>query len=200
MRDVAEERVCSCLGIPAAIVGFGAGLQSTKVGATMNEMRKLAWINGIIPIHRSFADTLHRSLMPDFMRGSANSEVVEFDTSQVTALEEDMNERATRWNALVTGGWVMVGEGRRAMGLDTDDSHNVFLRRAAIKEVLAVMVEPKEGETVDGEATTLAYPDDAMINERRKVDGLEPVPGGDVIHVDANKIEFINLDEIEAEG
>ncbi|MFK4985474.1 phage portal protein, partial [Klebsiella pneumoniae] len=46
-RDVAEERVCACLGIPAAIVGFGAGLQQTKVGATMEELRKLAWNNGV---------------------------------------------------------------------------------------------------------------------------------------------------------
>ncbi|KKM07881.1 hypothetical protein LCGC14_1729490 [marine sediment metagenome] len=137
VRDVAEERVCSCLGIPAAIVGFGAGLQSTKVGATMNEMRKLAWINGIIPIHRSFADTLQRSLMPDFMRGQSNNEVVEFDTSQVTALEEDMNLRATRWNTLIVGGWALVSDGRRAMGLDVTPADEVYLRGLATIEVPA---------------------------------------------------------------
>ena len=137
VRNVSEERVCSLLGIPAAIVGFGAGLQSTKVGATMNEMRKLAWINGIIPIHRSFADTLQRSLMPDFMRGQSNSEVVEFDTSQVTALEEDMNERATRWNTLIAGGWALVSDGRRAMGLDVNPADEVYLRGLATIEVPA---------------------------------------------------------------
>ena len=60
-RDVAEERVCACLGIPAAVVGFGAGLQTAKVGATMGELRKLAWHNGIIPLMRAFADELQRS-------------------------------------------------------------------------------------------------------------------------------------------
>lgn len=40
LRDVSEERVTAALGVPAAVVGFGAGLQSTKVGATMREDRK----------------------------------------------------------------------------------------------------------------------------------------------------------------
>src|SRR5690606_1589441 len=42
LRDIAEERVCAALGVPAAVVGFGSGLQSTKVGATMKELRKEA--------------------------------------------------------------------------------------------------------------------------------------------------------------
>src|SRR3990167_2635934 len=33
LRDVAEERICAALGIPAAVIGFGTGLQQTKVGA-----------------------------------------------------------------------------------------------------------------------------------------------------------------------
>ena len=42
IRDISEERVCAALGIPAAVVGFGTGLQQTKVGATMREMRRTA--------------------------------------------------------------------------------------------------------------------------------------------------------------
>ena len=67
--DRAEERVCACLGIPAAVVGFGAGLQQTKVGATMEELRKLAWHNGVLPLGRQLVDELKRSLLPDFQRG-----------------------------------------------------------------------------------------------------------------------------------
>src|SRR5215813_12549866 len=48
LRNTAEERASAALGIPAAVVGFGTGLETTKVGATMSEMRKLAWMNGII--------------------------------------------------------------------------------------------------------------------------------------------------------
>ncbi len=49
-RNVAEERVCACLGIHSAVVGFGTGMQQTKVGATLEELSKLSWINGVIPV------------------------------------------------------------------------------------------------------------------------------------------------------
>src|SRR3546814_2618913 len=69
-RDVAEERVCALLGIPAAVVGFGAGLQQTKVGATMQQMSKQAWENGVLPFCRLAADELKRSLLPQLDRKS----------------------------------------------------------------------------------------------------------------------------------
>lgn len=93
-RDVAEERVCACLGIPAAVVGFGAGLQQTKVGATMEELRKLAWNNGVLPFARMLADELQRSLLGEF--GNAAGLKVCVDTSDVVALQEDEDKKSDR--------------------------------------------------------------------------------------------------------
>src|SRR3546814_12138577 len=76
-RDVAEERVCALLGIPAAVVGFGAGLQTAKVGATMGELRTLAWTNGVLPSARSLAGELDRSfaeMMEDADKASRSEE------------------------------------------------------------------------------------------------------------------------------
>jgi hypothetical protein len=79
IRDVSEERVCAAIGIPAAVVGFGTGLQQTKVGATMKEMRQLAWISGVIPLQRIVANEIRRSLLPEFIpeasRGSTSDQV-----------------------------------------------------------------------------------------------------------------------------
>lgn len=136
VRDVAEERVCASLGIPAAVVGFGAGLQQTKVGATMSEMRRLAWINGIIPLHRAFAIELKRSLLPDFEKDPAKV-TLEFDLTDVTALEEDLNKRAERVNIGVVGGWIQVSEARRALGEDVVDADNIYLRNLTTIEVPA---------------------------------------------------------------
>lgn len=127
-RDVAEERICACLGIPAAVVGFGAGLQTSKVGATMGELVKLAWRNGVLPILRVLADELDRSLLPDF--GNAAGLKSHYDTSEVLALQDDMDKAATRWNTMIAGGWAMISEGREAMGLDIDPSHEIYLRPA----------------------------------------------------------------------
>ncbi|MDF1778748.1 MAG: phage portal protein [Rhizobiaceae bacterium] len=141
-RDVAEERVCAALGIPAAVVGFGAGLQTAKVGATMTEMRKLAWTNGILPVTATFADEINRSLLPDFSRRPAGrsalkdtGEEVEFDVSDVQALQDELDKLFSRYNVGVAGGWVKVAEAREAVGLDVDPSHDIYLRTFSQIEV-----------------------------------------------------------------
>ena len=130
-RDVAEERVCASLGVPAAVVGFGAGLQTAKVGATMGELRKLAWTNGVLPLLRSFADEVERSLAELLSAGDQ----VGHDTDGVAALAEDRLTQAQQWAAGVTAGAVLVSEFREAMGLDVDDSHRIFLRPFSAVEV-----------------------------------------------------------------
>lgn len=153
-RDIAEERVCSCLGIPAAVVGFGTGLQQTKVGATMSELRKEAWTGGIIPIHRVFASTLRTQLLPDF--GNTDGIKVEFDLSDVMALQEDENERNDRILRQVQGGVRTVAEAREEFGLDVLPQHQIFLRPAAAFEVPAdgsapVSLPPPDEPPPDGQ-------------------------------------------------
>lgn len=143
-RDVAEERVCAVLGIPAAVVGFGAGLQTAKVGATMSELRKLAWTNGVLPIAKVLADELGRSLLPDFRvlagarrAGAANGEEAEFDVSDVQALQDELDKLFSRMDTGVRGGWLTVGEAREATGFDVDESHDIYLRPFSAIEVPA---------------------------------------------------------------
>jgi len=135
VRDVAEERVCACLGIPAAVVGFGAGLQQTKVGATMKELRREAWTGGVLPILRGLADEVERSLLPLYGRHEGLS--VEHDLSAVAALDEDQEARARRWSTLVQGGIATVAEGRRGVGLDAQPADEVYLRPFSAIEVPA---------------------------------------------------------------
>lgn len=146
-RDVAEERVCAALGIPAAVVGFGAGLQTAKVGATMTELRKLAWTNGVLPITTILADEINRSLLPDFATGRT-AEEVEFDVSDVQALQDELDKLFTRMDTAVRGGWAMVAEAREAVGFDVDDSHYIYLRPFSAIEVPAGA--PPRVEAPDG--------------------------------------------------
>lgn len=157
-RDVAEERVCAALGIPAAVVGFGAGLQTAKVGATMTEMRKLAWTNGVLPITTTFADEINRSLLPDFGT-ERTAEEVEFDVSDVQALQDELDKLFTRYDTGVRGGWIMVAEAREAAGLDVDDSHRIYLRPFSAIEVPAgqpARVEPTDAGKGRGKSGTKA--------------------------------------------
>lgn len=132
-RDVAEERVCACLGVPAAVVGFGAGLQQTKVGATMEELRKLAWNNGVLPIARMFADELQRSLLPQF--GKVSGQKVGWDTGEVLALQEDEDKKVERWGKKLQSGAVTAFEYRVGIGEEANDSHRFYLRPISSIEV-----------------------------------------------------------------
>ncbi len=135
-RDVAEERVCACLGIPAAIVGFGAGLQSTKVGATMKELRQLAWHNGILPLGRALADELTRSLLPAFARGQDLTGMqLYWDTDDVPALQEDEDKQVERKLKELAGGAITLYDYRTETGREADDSHKIFLRPISLLEV-----------------------------------------------------------------
>jgi HK97 family phage portal protein len=162
-RDVAEERVCALLGIPAAVVGFGSGLQSTKVGATMEEMRKLAWHNGVLPIARLIADELQRSLLPLFPK--TQGQIVDWDTDDVRALQEDEDKKTERWNKRLAGGAVTIAEAREAWGLDVDDSHRIYLRPFSVIEVPegetrpepAALPSPKSRGAKSGRVSDQAY-------------------------------------------
>lgn len=132
-RDVSEERVCACLGVPAAVVGFGAGLQQTKVGATMEELRKLAWHNGVLPVARMMVDELRRSLLPAF--GKSTGLTLDWDVSDVKALQEDEAKRTERLLKEFSGGAMDLFEYRTEMGRDADDSHRIYLRPIAMIEV-----------------------------------------------------------------
>ena len=133
VRNTAEERVCAALGIPAAVVGFGTGLQQTKVGATMRELRKEAWIGGILPLLTSIAAEINRSLMPDFQA----SDTLEFhyDSSKVPALAEDRDLVEARIMKRVKGGVVTVNEARIELGLEDEPGQDVYLRPFSTIEV-----------------------------------------------------------------
>lgn len=127
LRDIAEERVCAALGVPAAVVGFGAGLQQTKVGATMRELRQSAWHNCVIPQQKSIAKQLTRQIMPDFATQVRRFRV-RFDRSMVSAFQEEETERAERLGLLVEKGILRVDKAQELAGVEVDPSQAVYLR------------------------------------------------------------------------
>ena len=70
LRDVPEERICAALGVQPAVVSFGAGLQTTKVGATMVEMTRQSWKWGTLPIISIIEDTFNEQLVEKYDPGN----------------------------------------------------------------------------------------------------------------------------------
>ncbi len=65
LRRIPEERVTAILGVPAIVVGLGAGLDRSTF-ANYSEAREAAYESNVIPTQRLMAEELHTQLLPDF--------------------------------------------------------------------------------------------------------------------------------------
>lgn len=146
LRDVSEERVCAALGIPAAVVGFGTGLQQTKVGATMKEMRQLAWYGGLMPMQKIVADEVKRSLLTDkiyvdgtdpYAPASGAPIRMAFDTSTVFALAEEAGAKHDRVRKDYLAGIIMRSEARVSTGRGAakDGSDDVYVQPVNVTQL-----------------------------------------------------------------
>lgn len=134
IRDISEERLSAAVGVPAAVVGFGTGLQQTKVGATMREMRLLAWRQAVIPMQEDFGEELDRSLLPDF-QSNVNLFRVSFDFSAVADLWEDKKDQHDRIRQDLLAGVIKLSEARRDLGWDVQAEHEVYYRPITVEAV-----------------------------------------------------------------
>lgn len=126
LRRIPEERVSALLGIPAVVVGLGAGLDRSTYN-NMAEAREQAYESNIIPTGRLLAAALDLQLLPDFdtNRGNATG----FDYSGVRVLQDDQDKLFERLGKAVDYGYMTVAEARTAVGLESQPSDDVYLRR-----------------------------------------------------------------------
>jgi HK97 family phage portal protein len=127
IRNIPEERVTASLGVPAAVVGLGTGIQKATENATMQTLREMAYENGIMPLNTLIADELHSQLLPDF-EPNPDEFRVRHDISEIRVLQEDQNKLIERLNAMVQGGWLTVAEAQRRAGFEADETQETYLR------------------------------------------------------------------------
>lgn len=127
LRRIPEERVSAVTGIPAIVVGFGAGLERSTF-TNMGEAREAAYEAGLIPMQRIMADDVLFQLLIDF-EADVYGYRFGFDLTKVRVLQEDLYRLVQRHDLAIRGGWETVAEGRRAIGLPVDEIRDgVFLR------------------------------------------------------------------------
>lgn len=118
LRDVhklPEERVTAIIGVPAIVVGMGAGLDRSTF-ANMAEAKESAYESCLIPLQRLSADELTVQLLPDFETDLENFRVA-YDYSEVRVLQPDMDALFTRANGAWGSGLGMLDEAREIVGL-----------------------------------------------------------------------------------
>lgn len=112
LHRVPEERISAVLGVPAAMVGLGVGLEHS-IYNNVRQAEEHFTERTLIPEWKSLATTLTMSLLPDFT--SERAIFLDFDTSSVRALQEDQDALAARLVELVDAGILTVDEARAAL-------------------------------------------------------------------------------------
>jgi hypothetical protein len=137
LRRIPEERVTAALGIPAVVVGLGAGLERSTF-TNMAEAREAAYEAGIIPMQRILAEDVRWQLLTEFEGPERTFRLTfGFDLRKVRVLQEDLYRQAQRFDLAIRGGWAQVWEGRRAIGLPYTEQDHIYLRQANVVEVPA---------------------------------------------------------------
>ena len=193
LRRLPEERVSSVLGVPAILAGLGAGLDAATYNNT-KELREFFTEQKMIPMWSAVAAELtHQLLHTDFEDNNFNYSAG-YDLDMVRALQGDRNDLVKTMNSGVQGGFVTIGEARRSLGLESDDSHNVYLRPLnmnAVAEGDTGVVEAMPGEEKASLNTTRFQPE---VRRTRRVVGKKPKKKKKVI-VDLT-MEFKSAEQI----
>jgi hypothetical protein len=172
LRRIPEERVTAVLGVPAIVAGLGAGLDRSTF-TNMSEAREAAYESGIIPMQRILAEDIRFQLLTEFERDPFEWRFG-FDLTKVRVLQEDLYRLAQRLDLAVRGGWALVSEARRPMGLEVvDDRDRIFLRPLNVAEV--------DGEAGGGVRTLTEPSSDSNGNGNGMNGGLAREVAGEVV-------------------
>lgn len=97
IRDLAESRICSALGVPPILVGAKVGL-NTATYSNYAQAKESFWEETLLPLYKRIEDSLNRIILPE-MPSIANTEKIVFDFSEVRALQDDETDL---WNRNLT--------------------------------------------------------------------------------------------------
>ncbi len=124
LRRIPEERITAQLGIPAVVVGLGAGLDRSTF-ANMKEAREAAYESFIIPTQRLVGADLANQLLRDF---ESNPEAfrVGFDLRNVRVLQEDENGKWTRVVGALTGGLLSRKRAKELIGEKAEPGDDMY--------------------------------------------------------------------------
>lgn len=95
IRVIPQATICAAIGVPATVAGIAVG-DTQKTYNNAESYDKQAWRNGILPMARILADDLTNDddFFPDQNPNATGAPYAMFDTSGVTALQEDRKAEA----------------------------------------------------------------------------------------------------------
>jgi len=127
IRKIPEERITAAFGIPAVVLGMGAGLEASTAKASHSDARSQAYESCVIPTLYTFARAMTRALMPEF--GDIATQRIWFDLTGVSALKADQDALYKRLDMAYNGGWLKRSEVREAAGYKSGPEDDVYAEK-----------------------------------------------------------------------
>ena len=119
-----EARLCAALRIPPMVVGLNVG-DAQRTYANMAEAQQWAWEDCIKPLQARHCEVLNMFLLPDL--GDPEKQHCRYCYDNVSALQEDENDKVDRAVKLFTGGLITRAQGLGIIGLESTPEDEVFL-------------------------------------------------------------------------
>lgn len=118
LDEIDESRIAMVFGVPLQLIGSRLGMQHNTY-ASYSEARASFWDETLMPLYRMIASKLTHGLVSEF-DDIEHLDEIQFDTSTVAALQEDVDAKHTRIREDVKAGLITVQEGRSELGRDAD--------------------------------------------------------------------------------
>jgi hypothetical protein len=113
MLTHAQQTICGAVGVPAQVLGIMAS-EKTSTFANVREAGRHAAANCLGPLWDIIAETLSYHLFPD------GTKRFRFDWTNVSALQEDENDRWKRSTDAYRGGVISRGTAKALIGVATE--------------------------------------------------------------------------------
>lgn len=130
IRRKPEERVCAALGLNPLVLQLGSGLERATY-SNLEQATRSAWTDGMIPLMRQMSEALTIALLPDYEE-TQPGDYLEFDVSNVPALQADLNEDAERAERLYKSGIVDLATAKRVAGVTPSDTDEGYYHPTAV--------------------------------------------------------------------
>jgi HK97 family phage portal protein len=130
IRRKPEERVCAAIGLNPLVLQLGSGLERATY-SNLEQATRSAWTDGMIPLMRQMAEALTIALLPDYEE-TQPGDYLEFDVTNVPALQADLNEDAERAERLYKAGIVDLATAKRVAGVAPSDDDEGFYHPTAV--------------------------------------------------------------------
>lgn len=126
IRRLPEERVAAQFGLPPVVAGLGAGLDQSTY-ANFAEAEQHAYRSVLIPRWKDIAEDINLQLAPE-ITGGDDSINIEYDYSDVNALQESQDSIVNRAVKLFAVDGIMRSELREQTGFTVEEARDsIFL-------------------------------------------------------------------------